>query len=443
MTNEDWSRAITKYGTDEEKPRPKFEIGGSLELAEALGKRAAIEPQRFAELALTFDEQTPASNIIAVINAVTGKVSPAQLTELCEHAQRVAGEAAGQAICRAIANSADEATDAMVDLLDHYSRATDPAAELSFCRADGELDLATQGLNSTRGVAATAIGQVLFANDAHAPRLLPVVMELSQDPILSVRAEATRPVLALFNSHLEQALDIADSLFDTSAIEIHHSRSANRLLKYALRDAGTRFARHLNRALEADHHIAVRAGRIWAQLWLTNLLPEACPTEVIDLPSPVRLGAAQTVARAPHLALDVLIKLFDDEDAEVRKAAAAAIRVLDEPDSAMIRERLVAAYTCSQAFPDTYGELFHALEGSNKLLPSTTIDACERAVEHAGGDLGDLSKASAATSRDIVTVVLRLYRQGDEPMRERCLDVIDQLADVGAYGLPEAIQHER
>ncbi len=443
MTNEDWSRAITKYGADEEKIRPKFEIGGSRELAEVLGRRATIEPQRFTELALTFDEQTPASNIIAVINAVAGKVSPAQLTELCNHAQRIAGEAAGQAICWAIANSADDATDAMIGLLEDYSRAADPAAELSFRRADGALDLETQAMNCTRGVAATAIGQILFANDAHAVRLLPVVTELAQDPILSVRAEATRPLLALFNSHMEQALDIADGLFATSAIEIHHSKLANRLLKFAIYRAGRRFARHLNRALEADHPVALRAGHVWAHAWLNDLLPESCPTDVIDLPSSARQGAAQSIATTPHLAPDALIKRFDDEDAEVRKAAAAAIRVLDEPDSAMIRERLVAAYTRSRAFPDTYGELFHALEGSSRLLPSTTIDACERTVEHAGSDLGDLSKASAATSRDIVTVVLRLYRQGDEPMRERCLDVIDQLADVGAYGLPEAIQHER
>lgn len=45
--------------------------------------------------------------------------------------------------------------------------------------------------------------------------------------------------------------------------------------------------------------------------------------------------------------------------------------------------------------------------------------------------------------RDIVTVVLRLYRQGDAAMRDRCLNVVDKLADVGAYGLPEALQHER
>ncbi|MEV6828206.1 hypothetical protein [Amycolatopsis sp. NPDC051102] len=242
---------------------------------------------------------------------------------------------------------------------------------------------------------------------------------------------------------MEQALDIADALFATSAIEIHHSNAGNRLLICAIDRAGARFSPHLNRALEADSPVAVRAGHIWANAFLNGRLPEACLSDVISLPILAQQGAAQTMATAPHLAPDALVRLFDVDDPDVRKAAAAAIRVLHEPDSASISERVVAAFAASRAFPDNFGDLFHELERSLRLLPSTTIIACERAVEHAGVDLGDLSRAAAAISRDIVTVVLRRYRQGDAAMRVRCLDVVDKLADLGAYGLPEALQHER
>jgi hypothetical protein len=291
---------------------------------------------------------------------VADKITIAKLTELCEHARRIAGEAAGQAVCRVIANSADEPTDALIDLLEHYARSADPEAEGASRRPDGEFDLATEGMNSTRGVAAAAIGQILFANKTHAARLLPIVAELAQDPILSVRAEATRPVLALFDSHLEQALDITDALFATSAIEIHHSNAANRLLTYSIYRAGARFSRHVNRALEADGPIAVKAGHIWANALLNDRVPAACPSDVTDLPVRARQGAAQTMATAPHLAPDVLVRLFDDGDPEVRKAAAAAIRVLHEPDSASISERVVAAYAASRAFPDNFGDLFRS-----------------------------------------------------------------------------------
>ncbi|GAB3155158.1 hypothetical protein GCM10027258_59770 [Amycolatopsis stemonae] len=64
MTDENWSRAIAKYGTKQERRRRKVGVGGSRELAGVLGRRAVVEPQRFTELALTFDAQTPASNIV-------------------------------------------------------------------------------------------------------------------------------------------------------------------------------------------------------------------------------------------------------------------------------------------------------------------------------------------------------------------------------------------
>ncbi|WP_328614077.1 hypothetical protein OHS18_38385 [Amycolatopsis sp. NBC_00355] len=213
-------------------------------------------------------------------------------------------------------------------------------------------------------------------------------------------------------------------------------------MKYSIYRAGARFSGHLNRALDADDDIAVKAGHIWANASLNDLLPEACPSDIADLPVRARQGAAQTMATAPQRAHGVLVRLFDDGDPDVRKAAAAAIRVLHEPDSASISERVVAAYAASRAFLDHFGDLFHELERSLR-LPSTTIIACERAVEHAGVELGDLSRAAAAICRDIVAVVLRLYRQGDAAMRNRCLDVVDKLADAGAYGLPEALQYER
>jgi hypothetical protein len=43
----------------------------------------------------------------------------------------------------------------------------------------------------------------------------------------------------------------------------------------------------------------------------------------------------------------------------------------------------------------------------------------------------------------LITVVLRLYRQGDATIRKRCLDIIDRLADLNAYGIAAALEAER
>ncbi len=42
-----------------------------------------------------------------------------------------------------------------------------------------------------------------------------------------------------------------------------------------------------------------------------------------------------------------------------------------------------------------------------------------------------------------MTIILRLYRQGDAETRRSCLDLIDDLANLNAYGLSDALKEER
>ncbi|GLZ43789.1 hypothetical protein [Actinokineospora sp. NBRC 105648] len=78
-----------------------------------------------------------------------------------------------------------------------------------------------------------------------------------------------------------------------------------------------------------------------------------------------------------------------------------------------------------------------------KLLPAATLQACQRAVAIAGNEMGDIRTSRAATSRDVITTILRLYRQGDPRTRTECLDLIDTLTATGAYGLDVALADER
>ena len=60
-----------------------------------------------------------------------------------------------------------------------------------------------------------------------------------------------------------------------------------------------------------------------------------------------------------------------------------------------------------------------------------------------GLDNSSIRTARAGLGQDIVTIVLRLYRQGDEATRSACLDVVDRLMDAGAHGVAEALADER
>ena len=58
---------------------------------------------------------------------------------------------------------------------------------------------------------------------------------------------------------------------------------------------------------------------------------------------------------------------------------------------------------------------------------------CEEAITKAGEELTDLKTQRSVTNRELITVVLRLYRQGDRKLRSRCLDIIDRLTELDIY----------
>ncbi|MEU2995785.1 hypothetical protein ABZ772_36975 [Streptomyces griseoincarnatus] len=106
-------------------------------------------------------------------------------------------------------------------------------------------------------------------------------------------------------------------------------------------------------------------------------------------------------------------------------------------------DELVRAFLDGKAFPDHLEHLAYALYDHAGPLPTVAIDACERIVQHAGRELGDLRTHRAADGHHLVSAILRLYRQSRQAERIRCLDVIDRLSQAGAYGLTAALENER
>ncbi|MDQ3273687.1 MAG: NB-ARC domain-containing protein [Actinomycetota bacterium] len=447
LTDEDWIRAIHKYRSDETDRSHELPVGGARQLAELLGSRARAEPERFAQLALTFDADTPPVHLSQVIGAVAGAVPVPLLAELCRHARNVAGQDVGQALCAAIEVVGAEADETLLRLLEECATDEDPDHEAASTPADSEQsyyggDLLTAGLNCTRGAAAKTVAHLLFADPEYALRFTPTVTALAADPILAVRTWAAEAVVALMNSRPEIALGIANDLFGDAPVDVFDSVTACRLMRVALLRDPEMFAPHLRRALAGPDTVAERAGSVWAVAFVHDSLGDGVPTELVGLSTAARRGVAAAFATDPTVAPEQLVRLFDDEDPTVRTAAASAMRVLNDADAATA-EMLVASFTASAAYEAHFDDLFRALGDSTRLLPETSITACERAVEIAGRELGDIRTRHAVTSDDIIAVVLRLYRLGDTSMRVRCLDIIDRLSEAGAYGLEEAIVAER
>ena len=441
MSDHDWMRALRKHTHDEANWNGHHLVGGALELARLLGSRAKDMPERFSNLALRFSEEVPAVAMNEIIGNIEGAVDIDVLAEVCEHARDIYGDAVGRSVCSAIAR-AGAANLRLVALLCACSRDLDPDHELA---RTGEYffggDLYTAGLNSTRGKAALAAASILFSGTDHVDALRPAVEALVDDDVLAVRVCAAEAVVALLNHVPQQALDLAERLFD-APIDVLDARTSERLLTFAILQDPERFAPVFADALAGPGGVAMRAGRIWAIARWRGCLPSDVVDDVRALPTAARRGAAGAFADNVADSLDDLPLVFNDDDPEVRDQAGRAMWYLDEV-SADGLDALIDVFVSSAAFPQQMEQFIHTLERMSSTLPANTITVCQRAINIAGADLGNVATAGALVSRNLVTVLLRLYRQGDKDLRTCCLDLIDQLTDLNAYDVERALDDER
>jgi hypothetical protein len=441
MTNEQWHRALNKYAQPQpERPWPPQ--GGAHELAQTLSSRAQQEPERFTNFAFTLGPDAPAAYLCAIVEAVTPHLDADRWEQLALHTHRTLGPAAAPTICRALQSAPQNFTAASLPALDSYT--TDPHPEQDIRDADAEgtrTDLLTAGMNATRGQAALTVAALLFHGSEHLHALTPLVTRLANDPVLAVRVCAAQAALALMHHDPQIALDTTEQLLNHQDTNVYNATTTQRLLINTLVREPSRFAAHLARALQGPGDTADLTGQSWAVATIQGCLTPDLPNSTHELNALARRGAAAVFANNidhyPHL-----VPLFNDNDTDVRKNASQGMRQAFDLLSAQADE-LVSAFLDSDAFPDHLEHLAFALYDHTGPLPAVAIDACERIVQHAGKDLGDLRTHRAADGHYLVSAVLRLYRQSPRSQRIRCLDIIDRLSQAGAYGLNAALENER
>jgi len=446
MSDDNWLSALHKHSAERTDWRGGKPIGGASELAQVLERRAREDPERFARLALRFDESVPSTAGAHALRGVHVGLDVELLTELCEHLASLYGEGVGRDVCSAV-GAAPIVNERLVALIDKYSAATDPDQEWARTKAESGAqyyfggDLLTAGLNCSRGGAALAAASVLFKSNDHLTALLPVVERLATDPTMAVRTCAADAVLALLNHESDLALDLAAKLLD-SPLDVLDARTTERLLIHCVLRRPEQFAGYLQQAIEGPDAVAERAGRVWAVADYRGSVLPPVPEVVSALAPSARRGAATVLAENVADSADALGALFDDPDEQVRAAAARGMRRVSQVDAEAL-DRLVEAFMRSAAFAEHMDYLIDALADFDTWLPTSALEVCERAVVQSERELGDIRTARSLLGLDLIKIVLRLYRQGEPQARRRCLDIIDRLTSLNVYGVSEALSEER
>jgi hypothetical protein len=160
-----------------------------------------------------------------------------------------------------------------------------------------------------------------------------------------------------------------------------------------------------------------------------------------------RTGSAEVFAANLHVAglrafcEEALVQLFDDPEESVRAAASACFRSLRGEDIAHF-VRLIEAFAQSRAFAKHYHDIIYPLTQTTSPLPAVTCIICERFLETVGFDAADIRTGSSADAHQVSQLLVRVYSQGatDATLQARCLDVIDKITQIGAFGVTEALE---
>ena len=467
MTDTQWLRAMAKYGSAELGATPDGSIvGGALELSRGLETLVREDPGRFAALANRMDASLHPLYFGAILRGLTHHESsdrPGTLDEACGVLRRIADVDVGvseDALADAIGALADEAIpeDIVQMLCEIAENATDPEADRWLDRETrdsqtGRLgtmshypgpktdnlwsDPIAQAINSVRGTAARSLALLLFADRDRWEVLRPAVERLIVDPVLAVRSVAVECLLAILDTHRDQALAGFQRLTE-GADPILGSNFIGRFIDYAMFRDYAAMRPTLAKMLQSTEPAAVKAGAsrmTFASLRINEAHADA--SLVLSLGEDARAGAASvyagnildaTVGAECEERLKVL---FKDESEVVRRAAAWCWNVL-KPDELAKRGPLLGAFVDSIGPDIDVGLLIHTLEQSHERLPSEICELAERVVEAYGPKGADPRLREAGAAYRLAPLIIRLHEETqDREFRGRVLDVIDDMLRVG------------
>lgn len=448
MTDEQWVQAMRRYDREDDRGvyGDDFVLGGALELARDLQSRTEEEPERFARLVLTLPDDINPIYVGHVVMGLRRAELDANLTvAVARRAHTMAGSTCGRWLPDLFAERPDVVwSNEALGLVAWYAvNDPDPSEDLWLRGINGH-DPFSAGINSARGMAALAMGRLLFNHPERLGVFREALERVVEDPIVAVRACVAVAPLALLDRHPELALSLFLRLVDARD-ELLVSPHVERFLHYGLRRRFDALRPVLERLMNSALPEATQTGgRLACLIALDDPGAADLAGRALTGTTAQRLGAAQVYAANAHddrvgaTCRAALVKLFHDDDEAVRKEAGRCFRTEDD-DPAEWNVELIDAYIRSPALHDEPFFLLHGLEQSSARIPATVLDVAEAYIAHAPEDVTDLRTRRAADTHTVSELVVRVYGQAlnrprpDAVLLARCLDMFDQLAEWREY----------
>lgn len=457
FSDEEWIQAMQKYPDDEAKFTEKEVIGGSSHLAYEIQKQTQSRPERFANLLLKMPTNLNIDYFRGILRGLNGAVLDTKLAEkVIKHSHGIKGRPLGIEILNPLRHlSGVEPSGDTLDILKWY--ATDPSQEANK-EHWREKDLKDPGLgreihsdaiNSVQGEALVVMAFILSKYPNTSKKLLPALNQKVEDKIIATRSSSALTLLALYNDKPQVAVDLFLKLAKTKDEAVLSSPYVERFLGHALLENFSRLSGLVTKMVSSSVPCVAQAGARRVALYLLSfpiseeailLLEMAISGEKYS-----RFGLAEVFADnidnsnvkdGKPLCIKMLTRLFEDDDDTVRKEAASCFFRINSKDLSPYLG-IIRSFVDSKAFTDNCTSLIHLLEEATGIPYEDIFYVCEKFLEIAGKDAGDIRKHSAIDGGIVSKVITKIYTQNmdDERIREKSLDLIDKMVNLGVYGL--------
>ena len=439
MSDENWLRAIRRYSSNSPINKPDHQFkGDAIELSHVLEARTKEDPARFAKLIHLIPDDANQVFFEAVLRGLANSDLDAdRIVSACLRCHRLPGRPLGVWITRPLESVSDSPLpEDALEMVAWYATQGPDSGE-----PPAGLGLLDAGINSVRGNAAHTVASLILHSPENLGYFENHLKIMVTDRSVEVRTFVAEALLGVLRHDRDLAVELFTVLCDADE-RLLSTHYVSRFLRHAVQTHFKPLKPILLRMIKSHNdEVAADGARQVCVASLTldeaRLLARRC----VAGSTPVRLGAADVYSANIKMSAyrseckEILGALFSDPEDEVRRAAS---NCFDRFEGSDLRDytNLIASYIYSPAFVPQYSPLIRALEKTTANIPEITLAACERYIDLAGEDAGNIATAASMHAQDVSKLIVRVYRQvTDQDLRSRCLDIIDKMELYRAYGL--------
>ncbi len=454
MSDEQWLKAMTKH--DSETTNWDTFAGGAPELSQVLREQVTADPARFARLALRFSRDLHPAYASAVLMGFGDSESTdggsILVFEAVRHIISLGHPDTDRWLGMALRRHLSEVPLDLVELVrDRALHSSDPTDDSPVDVRQGDdgksaADMRMDGMNTARGSLAEALGELLnYDVDGERTALVrPHLEQLALDPVLCVRSCVAHTVAASLRHARPDALVAFQRLIDSDD-RLLAAGMVQQLMLYVGSVNPEVIDPVIQRMLLSRDAEARESGGLIASFAALEWGRPELMDQALSGDAHVRKGVAQICAGRvdrtsnAELATSCLIRLMNDDDDDVRRAAAKVASHLREHPLRPFAD-LLSALIESPSYEHATSQLLLTLQSAPDKVDDLVLKAAQRFVAVIGQGASDIRTGAAGDAHYISALIVRGLAQSRHPVhRAALLDVLDLLLELGVYGIVDAI----